>query len=158
MRGLKHFPVGAALTVMGLLCSCARIPELTEGDLNAAEQRWAQVAPARYRAVIEMTGERVEAGTFQVEISGGRVVRLSRNGLAVEPERMEDYSIDGLFDILRRELELALTPRLIGAPEGYQAYLFAEFDEETGRLERYRRTVGGASNAVEIEIIAFEVF
>jgi hypothetical protein len=125
--------------------------------LGNAEALWDANQEELYRLVIEMSGERVEPGTFVVMVRSGEVTSITRNGRAVLPERTGDYSIDGLFGILHQELELAREPRLLGAPAGYQAYLFARFDPRNGRLVHYRRTVGGASNDIEIEVVEFEV-
>jgi hypothetical protein len=51
---------------------------------------------------------------------------------------------------------LAKTPSLLGAPGGYSAYLMADFDEQTGRLVAYRRTVGGTSNTIDIKVLEFD--
>ena len=62
----------------------------------------------------------------------------------------------GLFKTLHQELDLAKNPALLGAPEGYSAYPMARFDEQTGRLMQYRRTVGGTSNTIDIRVAEFE--
>ena len=64
--------------------------------------------------------------------------------------------MDGLFRMLAQELELASQPSLLGAPPGYAAYPMARFDEDTGALEQFRRTVGGAQNTIEIAVLDFE--
>jgi len=45
---------------------------------------------------------------------------------------------------------------MLGAPEGYAVYTNARFDDTTGRLIRYRRTVGGTSNSIEINVLEFQ--
>ena len=64
--------------------------------------------------------------------------------------------MDGMFKIIRDEMDLARNPSLLGAQEGYSAYLMAKFDNRTGRLEHYRRAVGGISNSIDIQILRFE--
>ena len=136
---------------------CSRLEPLTESNLTAAEELWQSNVPGLYRAGIEISGARVEAGTFEVLVRGGEVVSITLDGQAVRPERSEDYSISGLFGILRQELALAREPQVLGAPAGYEAYLLVRFEPETGRLMHYRRTVGGASNSIDIEVVGFEV-
>ena len=136
---------------------CSRLEQLTESNLTAAEELWQSNVPGLYRAEIEISGERVEDGTFEVLVRSGEVVSITLDGQAVAPERSEDYSISGLFGILRQELALAQEPRLLGAPAGYEAYLLVRFEPDTGRLTHYRRTVGGASNSIDIEVVGFEV-
>ncbi len=120
-----------------------------------AEEKWKSRELASYRLVVEMSGDRVETGRFDVEVRSGKVVSLRRNGLAIPPGRGQDYSMNGLFRMLEQELGLAEKPSLLGAPEGYSAYPMARFDRDTGRLVRYRRTVGGVSNAVDINVVQF---
>jgi hypothetical protein len=103
-----------------------------------------------------MEGDRVERGEFEVQVVEGRVISLKRNGTVVKPTEAQDYSMDGMFKIIRDEMDLAKTPSLLGAPEGYSAYLMAQFDRGTGRLMHYRRAVGGISNSIDIRVLRFE--
>ena len=138
-----------------LLAGCSGLDTLTEDVLVDAERRWRSEGPGLYRLVVEMSGERVETGVFEVLVLDGRVVSLKRNGQVVLPDRGQDYSMEGLFGMLRQELALSEQPALMGAPPGFAAYLLVRFDDETGRLERYRRTVGGANNNIEIEVVEY---
>src|SRR5205823_6460297 len=123
--------------------ACSRLPTLTSGILTEAEQKWSARKPAFYRLVIEMSGDRVETGRFEVEVRSGQIVSLRRNGLVIRPNAGQDYSMDGLFHMMEQELSLAEKPAMLGAPEGYAVYTTAKFDDATGRLIRYRRIVGG---------------
>ena len=78
-----------------------------------------------YHLVIEMSGDRVETGKFEVMVRDGEVVSLRRNGLIITPGSGQDYSMDGLFRMLMQELGLSEKPSLLGAPGGYSAYLQA---------------------------------
>ena len=102
-----------------------------------------------------MSGDRVETGTFEVMVRDGQVVSLRRNGLIITPASGQDYSMDGLFRMLMQELGLAEKPSLLGAPGGYSAYLQVQFDPESGRIVRYRRSVGGTSNSIDIKVLDF---
>ncbi len=106
--------------------------------------------------VIEMSGDRVETGRFEVEVRTGQVISLRRNGLVIRPTAGQDYSMEGLFHMLEQELGLSEKPALLGAPEGYAIYLSAKFDDVSGRLIRYRRIVGGASNGIDIKVLSYE--
>jgi hypothetical protein len=139
-----------------LFAGCARLPALTPAILEQAEQKWDAHKPAEYRLVIEMSGDRVETGRFEVLVHAGQVVSFRRNGLVLAPERGQDYSMEGLFRVLEQELGLAEKPSMLGAPEGYTIYTTAKFDEITGRLVRYRRIVGGASNSIDIDVMEYE--
>ena len=143
-------------TILFVLTGCSRLEILTEEALQDAETRWNANAPGLYRVSIEMTGERVEAGVFEALVRGEQVVSLKRNEQVILPDRAEDYSIRGLFRILEQELALAQQPSLLGAPPGYAVHLLVRFNSDNGRLERYRRTVIGIDNNIEISILEFE--
>jgi len=123
--------------------------------LTEAEQKWNAHRPDSYRLIIEMSGDRVENGRFEVEVRSANVLTLRRNGLVLRPDAGQDYTIDGLFHMLAQELGLAEKPATLGAPPGYSVYLSARFDDATGRLIRYRRIVGGTSNSIEVSVVEF---
>src|SRR5262245_54164579 len=122
-----------------IIAGCSRLPALTAETLTEAETKWQAHAPGFYRFVIEMSGDRVEAGRFEVTVRSGEVIALRRNGLVLSPTRGQDYSMEGLFQMLKQELGLAEKPSMLGAAEGYSVYPAAQFDPVTGRLIRYRR-------------------
>jgi hypothetical protein len=64
--------------------------------------------------------------------------------------------MEGLFHMVGQELGLAEKPSTVGAPPGYSVYTTAKFDDRTGRLIRYRRIVGGASNSIEVNVLKYE--
>lgn len=138
-----------------LLGSCSGLSTLTPEMLNQAEAKWNEGKPSSYKLVVSMEGDRVERGEFEVEVQNGVVRSLKRNGQAVNLKSGEDYSMDGLFKMVRNEMDLAKNPSTFGAPTGYSAYLMARFDR-TGRLQQYRRAVGGISNSIDIQVISFE--
>jgi hypothetical protein len=134
------------------LVACSRLPPLTPDVLIQAEQKWKAHEPAQYRLVIEMSGDRVETGKFEVEVHAGQVGSLRRNGVVIQENPGQDYSMNGLFHMLEQELGLAEKPAMLGAPEGYAVYTTAKFDDGTGRLIHYRRIVGGTSNSIDVAV------
>jgi hypothetical protein len=136
--------------------ACSRLDTLTPQLLDQSLQKWKAHQPVAYHLVIEMSGDRVETGKFEVMVRDGEVVSLRRNGLIITPGSGQDYSMDGLFRMLMQELGLSEKPALLGAPGGYSAYLQVRFDPENGRLIRYRRSVGGASNSIDIKVLEYE--
>jgi hypothetical protein len=144
-----------ATAMLCLLFSCSRLQPLTVDALTQAEAKWKQRRPDSYRLVVEMSGDRVETGRFEVTVRGGQAVSLNRNNLVLRPNAGRDYSMDGLFHMLEQELGLAERPATLGAPEGYAVYLNARFDDLTGRLIRYQRIVGGTSNSIDIKVLEF---
>jgi len=121
-----------------------------------AETKWRSHKPNAYHLVIQMSGDRVETGQFDVNVLGGKVISLRRNGLVIVPNEGQDYSMDGLFHMLEQEVGLAERPSMLGAPEGYAVYLNARFDDQTGRLIQYRRIVGGTSNSIDVNVLTYE--
>src|SRR6266446_7711814 len=100
-----------------MLAGCSRLPALTPDSLQTARDKWQMSRPDYYRLVLEMSGDRVEAGRFEVTVQGADVVSLRRNGQVILPGRGQDYSMDGLFRMLVQEVDLARKPALLGAPE-----------------------------------------
>jgi hypothetical protein len=145
------------VTILYFCVACSRLQPLTSDRLTEAEAKWKAHRPDAYRLVIEMSGDRIETGRFDVSVARGQIISLRRNGLVIRPNAGQDYSMDGLFHMLEQELGLAERPATLGAPEGYSAYVNARFDDATGRLIRYRRIVGGTSNSIDVNVIAFEV-
>lgn len=139
-----------------LCVACARLDTLTPTLLEQAEAKWRASRPGFYRLAIEMEGDRVEPGRFEVVVRAEQVVGLRRNGQVILPERGQEYSMEGLFKMLRQELSLVEKPTLLGAPPGFSAYPMAKFDENTGRLIHYRRTVGGTDNTIDIRVVDYE--
>jgi hypothetical protein len=129
---------------------------LTPELLNQSQEKWKAHQPVAYHLVIEMSGDRVQTGKFEVMVRAGQVVSLRRNGLIITPGSGQDYSMDGLLRMLMQELGLAEKPALLGAPGGYSAYLQARFDPDNGRLIRYRRSVGGTSNSIDVRVTEYE--
>jgi len=149
--------LGLLICISIFLSTCSRLQALTPETLQTARQSWQSKRPEYYRVVFDMSGDRVETGRFEVTVQGSEVISLRRNGKVILPGRGQDYSMDGLFRMLVQEVDLVQKPTLLGAPEGYSVYAMARFDPEIGRLMRYRRTVGGAKNSVEINVVEFEV-
>jgi hypothetical protein len=144
------------LAAAPLIAACSRLSSLTPEALDAAEAKWKAGGQRSYRMIVSMEGDRVEHGEFEVQVESGVVTSLRRNGQPVNSAQGQDYSMDGLFKTIHEEMDLAEKPALLGAPPGYSAYLMARFDDKSGRLEHYRRAVGGISNSIDIEVLSFE--
>jgi hypothetical protein len=133
------------------LSSCARLEPLTPELLQSAEQKWKGSHPPFYDLVVEMEGDRIERGRYDISVRGSAVT-IRRDGQVVIPAKPQDYSMEGWFRMLHQELDLASNPILLGAPSGYSAYPMARFDKETGQLQKFQRTVGGTQNSIEIDV------
>src|SRR3989454_11590703 len=98
------------LTIAAILyfcVACSRLQPLTSDRLTEAEAKWKAHRPDTYRLVIEMSGDRIETGHFDVSVARGQIISLRRNGLVIHPTAGQDYSMDGLFHMLGQELGLA---------------------------------------------------
>jgi hypothetical protein len=143
-------------TSIVVLVSCSGLSTLTPQMIDQAEKQWNANKPSSYRLVVTMSGDRLEKSEYDVRVENGLVTSLTRNGKEVNSFQGQDYSMDGLFKIIREEMELSSTPMKLGAGEGYMAYLMAAFDSTTGRIVKYRRSVGGANNTIDIVVQKFE--
>jgi hypothetical protein len=129
---------------------------LTARTLEAALSRWKAHGCDSYHLVVRVRAPRFKAAVYDLVVAGGEVVEVERNGENVRPEdaRHYDYSVSGLFDLLRGDLHLA-DVRAVGDTPAVD--LRARFDPETGRLVRYRRTVGAARRRVLlVEVLEYE--
>jgi hypothetical protein len=129
---------------------------LTETTLEAARRRWEAHGADSYRLVVRVRAPRTAVAVYDLAVAGGRVVELARNGEGVGPEdaHASDYSVPGLFDLLRRELRWSGVQPIGDTPA---VDLRARFEPETGRLVRYRRTVGsGRRRVLLIEVVSYE--
>ena len=131
-------------------------PELTEAALVAAQQRWGTNGPTSYELNLKLKGTR--PGTVFVRVYDGQVTAMQRDGVTPRQRRTWDvWTIEGQFDMLRRELELAADPRgQMQAKKGSQLVLRARFDRRLGYPLRYHRAVLGGGPEVYWEVARFE--
>jgi hypothetical protein len=129
---------------------------LTEGALAAAERQWTERGAESYRLVVQVRAPKFRPTLYEVVVARGQLVAIERDGEALRPEDFAhfDYSVSGLFDLLREDLPLAVMPAGENLPP---IDLRARFEPDTGRLVRYRRTVGSARRRVLlVEVLAYE--
>ncbi|MCZ7679912.1 MAG: DUF6174 domain-containing protein [Sandaracinaceae bacterium] len=154
MTRRTHGRSAAAVCTLALLAACSGMEPLTGARLDAAEQRWRERGSESYRMVVRVSADRLEPVVHEVLVRGGEVAAVRSGGEPAPPERAADYSVPGLFELAREELHLLERPRRWRDAAG--ADLFARFDPETGRLERYRRTLGDARRYLLIEVLSYE--
>jgi hypothetical protein len=141
---------------MLFLVSCSGLTTLTRQMIDDADKKWTASKPSSYRLKVVMSGDRLERGEYDVKVENGIVVSFSRNGQELKAAAGQEYSMDGLFGVVKQEFVLSEEPSKLGAPEGYKAYLMAQFDDATGGLVKYRRSVGGVSNSIDIVVEKYE--
>lgn len=148
-------------TVLLLLAGCSTLgpppmEPLTETSLAAARQRWEGRGSDTYRLVVRVRPPRAALEEYVVTVAGGALVEVVRNGTSLGHDEAthHDYSMAGLFELLREDLRWTAVEPVGDVPAiDVRAY----FDSETGRLVRYRRTVGTSRRRVLlVEVLAYE--
>lgn len=148
------------LLVIGVLLTRQTLPPLMQPALDAAYQRWQENQPEAYDYDLQVTGNR--PSSLQVKVRRGQVTHLVRDGNANTPPRTWSFwSIEGLFDALERELEMAGIDRP-NTDSGTQqpthgAVLHAQFNSEWGYPEMFRRHVPGQQLDMGWRVTRFEV-
>ena len=150
---LRHLPLSVLL--LSMVLSCAKGGPLTSEDLSQAQARWGAKGPTSYQLVLEITGDNVETGRFEIEVTQGKIVKASRNrnNLATTDSF---YTVPGLFHFLDNELELGKEPkRYFGAAPTARIYMRAHFDPSLGYPTRYLRTITETRHNITVEVQSF---
>lgn len=137
--------LGSALALVGILVVLAlsmreTVPRLTRAELEAAQDRWEAKGPKSYTLDVIVSGG--QTGEYHIEVQRGRPVVVTRNGIAPRRGTWESWTVPGLFEVIRQELDNAEDPDgCFGAPAGSEAVLRAELDERYGYPQSYQRSV-----------------
>jgi hypothetical protein len=121
-------------------------PVLDPAALAAARERWRARGLQDYDITVAVETDARPAETMKTEVRAGRAVRLLRNG---QPVDLRDaYTVEGLFDIMGREVEMARAKETgaRGAPRG--AKLRASFHETLGVPAVFKRLASGRMSLV----------
>jgi hypothetical protein len=127
--------------------------QLKPEQLDAAMERWRQHGPADYQMTFtRRINQRDTTDTFKVTVRNRRVIEVRLNGELLRDEdnkpypagheRLQWYTMEKLL----REIEVFLDN---DAKEGKKNYNVAIFDEETGALRKYLRSVRGGERVDE---------
>ena len=154
-RAVRH--TAALLLLAG--CSAFGPPPmepLTATTLAAAHERWEAHRADSYRIVVQVRAPRVDPVVYELVVEGGKPVRVERDGALLPAGEAggEDFSVSGLFALLQRDLRWTAVE-----PDGDTPAvdLRAQFEPETGRLVRYRRTVDTTRRRVLfVDVLAYE--
>ncbi len=145
----------AGLVVFALTSVRRPPPPLTQADFEAATKRWLEFAPSNYSMSVELSGR--QSGTMSVTVNGGRPTVVARNGVLTPERTWEYWTVDGLFEIIREDLQgLDQPERAFGVKDTSQLVQQAEFDAALGYPRRYRRAVLTTGDAIEWDIVRFE--
>ena len=132
------------------------LPALSEADLQTAEERWRDEGPADYEMLVRVTGR--QPSVFRVRVRRGQPVSLTRNGNATQKRMWDVWTVEGLFDTIHQEIELARDPGgPFGSAPGTQVVERAAFDERFGYPRKYQRIVMGTPLEIAWEVVEFRV-
>lgn len=154
--GRAAWPGGLVLLLVGFAgLGPPPMEPLTATTLAEAARRWEAHGADSYHLVVRVRPPRAKVVLYDVVVAGGELVGIERDGQGIRPEDAvhHDYSVSGLFALLGEDL------RLVDVPQGNTPPLDlrARFEPETGRLVRYRRTVGSARRRVLlVEVLEYE--
>jgi hypothetical protein len=114
---LRNYAIGIVLgslvAIVGLIVIAVasrskELPPITFELLDAAVSRWSANGPSDYDMEIELTG--INPGIAHVEVRHGNVTAMTLNDRPTKPHIWDDWSIPGLFTIIRRDLEVCMAP------------------------------------------------
>jgi hypothetical protein len=143
------------LLVVGVLVFRQTVPRLSQSEFDAAVKRGRQNGPANYNCDIVIFGNR--PGMVQVEVRGGQVQKMMRDGMVPKARRTWDaWTVEGMFDTIERELEIVRHPeQTVGGSS--PPVLYAKFDDQSGYPEIFRRSVPGAQQDMAWEVTRFDI-
>jgi hypothetical protein len=146
--------VGVATVV--LLATRRSITRLTAEAYQQALDLWAKNGPQDYELDLELGGNR--PGKIHVEVRGGEVVHMTRDGVEPSQKRTWDYwSVPGQLETIGQELEMARDPAgSFKVPGATQMVMWAEFDPQYGYPRQYDRVVLGADFEVHWKVTRFQ--
>ncbi|MEX2139533.1 MAG: DUF6174 domain-containing protein [Pirellulales bacterium] len=143
------------LVVFGLIGFRRPPPAMSAADFEAAVARWEAHRPADYEMDVKVLGR--QSGMMHVVVKNHAPVSVRRGGAPVAEHTWEYWTVEGLFEIIRTDLEGMDQPeRAFGTPDVSQLVQQAEFDAELGYPRRYRRAVLTTGDAIEWEITEFK--
>jgi hypothetical protein len=163
-RRLRRIAVSIACIVLGIICGLVVFgltsfrrppPAMSAADFENAVARWKKNGPADYEMVLEVSGR--QSGTMHVVVKNQKAAGITRGGVSIPRHTWEYWTIEGLFEVIRTDLEgLDQPERAFGTPDVSQLVQQAEFDEDLGYPRRYRRAVLSTGDAIEWEIVEFK--
>lgn len=144
--------IGAAIAIVGvlafLLATRERLdPPITMAELDAAVDRWSEHGPKNYDLDLELSG--ANSAAVHVEVRDGEVVQVIYDGRKLQSRLWDDWSVPGLFAIIRIDIESCMAKR-DSAQKGVAAVNVEPrglFDDRYGYPLRYRRVTSSGADA-----------
>ncbi|MCZ6793613.1 MAG: DUF6174 domain-containing protein [Planctomycetota bacterium] len=121
---------------------------VSEATLEENRQRWRSQSIRDYDVRFVKQADRMQDEVYAARVRSGQVVRLERNGSKL-PRPSAAYGIEGLFDTIQRELEMANTN---GEGPRRGSLLRARFHRDLGVPEVFQVIVSkGVSFRITLE-------
>ena len=148
--------VAVVVAILILFATRRNMPRLSQEAYERAVELWAKNGPRDYELDLELAGNR--PGKIHVEVRGGEVVHMTRDGVEPRQKRTWDYwSVPGQLETIGQELEMARDPAAsFKTPGATQMVMWAEFDPERGYPRQYDRVVLGANFEVHWKVTRFQ--
>lgn len=123
---------------------------LTRPALEVAMERWKTADIADYDLVFRMN-----ASLYDIEVRGGVVTKATVDGRPPNTADVAAYTVEGLFDTLRLDLDNRDDPAGPFAGSASNVVMRVRFNQPHGYVERYLRSSGGQGRGGAIELIRF---
>lgn len=145
-----------ALAAVAVLAACEPAAEpLTRERLAQARERWEAADVDTYRLELEMRGAINERRVVDVE--AGIVIDMTAGGAPAARSAWDAWSVEGLFDLLERELANADNPlETYGVEDPTSIRLEASFCPDLGHPLYFRRLVPGVTQPIEWEVVRLD--
>lgn len=132
-------------------------PEVSRQSLDEAVRQWQVNGPRDYDVQVVVDGRSKD--TYRVSVRDGVAVSLVHNGTLIDRPRVWDtWSVPGMFDTIRRDVETVETVESGQATkETPRLRLKCDFDPKYGYPKRYRRTQMSGGREVIWNVVEFKV-
>jgi hypothetical protein len=135
----------ASVGVAGTMIAFNLSRQLTSEKLEAEWRKWKANGPPDYRLTYtKRLNDSSQADRFVVTVRDGKVRDVQMNGIELAPEQRPYHSMDRLFRDIERFQEL-------DAKDKRKVYMMAIFDDETGAIRKFVRSVTSTRQSVDIE-------
>jgi hypothetical protein len=151
---LRRIALGIVLgTTLGLVAGLAilfatrgeQLPEVTYTVLDDADARWEANDPGSYDLEIVQSG--VNPGKVEVEVREGNVTKALHNGRPLKPHTWDDWSVPGLFAIIRLDLDVCAKEAKQNPGGRPSIFSRGKFDSKYGYPLVYRRMTPSGQDA-----------
>jgi len=140
------------LFLLFVATGCAGGSPLDSQQIDTARDRWRAVQLSNYDLRMSIDGDRIQKGSFEITVLARRVQKVVRNGETI-PSRDAFYTVDGMFDFLGDELQMAQNPqRYWQVGKDASIHQRVTFDDKLGFVRQYIRAVRGTQHNIVIKV------